>query len=233
MTKRKKIVLIIISIIVVLFIAITSVVYATSNGAPFASPYTKAALGSQFDKKMRPYITFGDSYPIGIASNSSGLACNILVYVIYAYDDYQAGKITQSQFLKVVANTKPSIDFITTNFEKYYPIVIKYPLYNDPTGGECYLETESDGKTHGNTVNYIKIQNSMFDVLKQMYSTQDPSQIWQDIQQFGVLMEMSTFFYSQNNQYGLESQINVQNFDPNWIINNVLVSNSSLLSKVN
>ena len=130
-------------------------------------------------------------------------------------------------------NSKPCMDFIVNQFNTNYPIVLKYPIeIKDSSYGESYVEVESDGTWNANTVNYVKIQSIIFDSINKMYATQDPTQIYEAVKEFGVYMERSTFYYSQNTQYGLENTINIQNFDPKWILNNTYFDQNSITKLV-
>jgi len=221
-------------IILVLVLLVLGVVLLVTTTPIFASSYTKAALNKNFSQKAMPYITPSSSVrPLDLEAGAASLADNIMVYVYYSYIDYQNHKISKKQFLQVMTNTKPCFDYLTQLFNTNYAIVTKYPIeVKDPTYGASYIELESDGTWNANVVNYVKIQSMMFNSINKMYSTQDPTQIYEAVKEFGVYMERSTFFYSQNTQYGLENTINVQNFDPKWILNNVMISVNSFQSKV-
>jgi len=224
MSKRKKIIIIVIIIIVV---AILGKLFI--GPAPFASSYTKNALRKDFSTTVNSgFIPSQQSTPISVTPTQANIIANILVYVYYAYQDYQAGRISKKQFLEVMANTKGSIDFLTNIFNTNYNEVIK----NDPivmeNNGLSYTQQNSDGSVGGNTVNYIKVSKLMVDLANKMYQSQDPDEIYADLKQYSVYLEQATFYFSLNTQYDLDSTINVQNFDPKWLFNNVSATTSSV-----
>jgi|GEM_PF-530031 len=224
MSKRKKIILIIVIVIIVVVLG-----RVILGPAPFASSYTKNALRKDFSTTVNSgFIPSQQSTPITVTPTQANIIANILVYVYYAYQDYQAGRISKKQFLQVMANTKGSVDFLTNIFNTNYNEVIK----NDPIAmqniGLCYGQKNPDGTTTLNTVNFIKISRLMVDLANKMYQSQDPDEIYADLKQYSVYLEQSTFYFSLNTQYDLDSTINVQNFDPKWLFNNVNVTPSSL-----
>jgi len=223
--KKKYLIPLIVLVVVVILV----VVKIALGPAPFASAYTKMALKKNFSTA---YLAHTKPNPgtriMDLAADSSSNAANVMVYVMYACNDYQAGHISKAQLLQVVQNTNPAIDYITGVFNQNYPIVIKYPIINEDIG-MSYVETESDGSTYGNTVNFMKLQPKIFDLLTQMYQSQDPNTIIQDMKQFGVYMEQGSFYYEFNTQYGLE-QINVGSFKPEWILNNTNLNVPSVQS---
>jgi len=224
MTKRKKIILLIIVLAVIAGIAYG--VNAMSGGsvisAPLASPQTKLALNKNFSKVLNTKIPVqSDATPIQIQEGAAQLAANVLVYVLYACQDYQAGHINKSQMLTVMKNTKGSIDFIEGTFNTANSTVLNYTIENKNPGGECYVETESNGVQNWNTVNFVKIQSQIFDAINQMYQEKDPDKIYANLQQVGVLLEQSTFYFSSNMQFGLD-KITTTQFKPTWITGNCM-----------
>jgi len=219
MTKKKKIILLIIILAVIAGIAYG--VNAMSGGsvvsAPLASPQTKLALNKNFSKALNAHIGVpDDSTPLDIQGQSGKIAANVLVYVLYACQDYQAGHINKSQMLDVMKNTHGSIDFIEGKFNTANKIMLTYPVENENSVGECYVQTNPNGSQSANTVNYVKIQQKIFDMINQMYQEQDPDKIYSDLQQIGVLYEQATFYYNENMQFGLD-QITTAQFKPTWI----------------
>jgi len=219
MTKRKKIILLIIVLAVIAGIAYG--VNAMSGGsvisAPLASPQTKLALNKNFSKELDSHLGIPDgSTPITIQAASSNCSANVLVYVLYACQDYQAGHISKSQLLEVMKNTKGSIDYLTDVFNKNNKIVMTYPIINQQQG-PCYTETEPNGVQNYNTKNYVELQPKIFDLINQMYQEQDPDKIYLDLQEIGVMYEQSTFYYSENMQFGMD-KITTAQFKPTWII---------------
>jgi len=221
-------------IILVLVLLVLGVVLLVTTTPIFASSYTKAALNKNFSQKAMPYITPSSGEgALAYACGTGRMSANVVVYVYFACQDYQAHKISKNQLLQVMANTKPCIDYLSQLFNTNYPIVLNYPIeVKNPAYGASYVEVESDGSWNANTVNLVKIQSMIMGELNNMYSTQEPNQIYEAVKAYGVYLERATFYNSQNIQYGLENTINVQNFDPKWIFNNVLVSIDSFQSKV-
>jgi len=207
--------------LIVLVVVVIVVVGKIALGpAPFASAYTKIALKKNFSTAYLAHTKPNPgTSPGNIANDASQNAANVMVYVMYACEDYQAGHISKTQLLQVMQNTKPAIDYITSLFNQNYPTVMTYPTINE-SRGLSYVETESDGSQQGSTVNFVKLQPKIFDLLTQMYQSQDPNTIIQDMKQFGVYMEQGSFYFEFNTQYGLE-QINVGSFKPEWILKNV------------
>jgi len=223
MTKRKKIILLIIVLAVIAGIAYG--VNAMSGGsvvsAPLASPQTKLALNKNFSKVLNTKIPVqSDATPIQIQEGAAQLAANVLVYVLYACQDYQAGHISKSQMLAVMKNTHGSIEFIESGFNVANSTVLTYPIENKQLGAS-YVENESDGTWKGNTVNFVKIQPQIFDAINQMYQEKDPDKIYAELQQVGVLLEQSTFYFSSNMQFGLD-KITTTQFKPTWITGNCM-----------
>jgi len=224
MSKRKKIIIIVIIIIVV---AILGKLFI--GPAPFASSYTKNALRKDFSIQFNSIVhPTPDSTSITIVPSEPNGIANVLVYVYYAYQDYQAGRISKKQFLEVMANTKGSIDFLTEIFNTNYNEVIKNDPIEVENVGECYVQTSSDGSQLWNTVNEIKISKLMVDLVNKMYQSQDPDEIYADLKLYSVYLEQSTFYFSLNTQYDLDSTINVQNFDPKWLFNNLAFTTNSV-----
>jgi len=218
MTKRKKIIVLIIVLAVIAGIAYG--VNAMSGGsvisAPLASPQTKLALNKNFSKVLNAQTPSQEgATPMQIQEYSSRMAANVLVYVLYACQDYQAGHINKSQMLDVMKNTKGSIDFIESGFNSANSTVLTYPIENKQLGAS-YVENEPDGTWKGNTVNFVKIQSQIFDAINQMYQENDPDKIYLNLQQIGVLFEQSTFYYSENMQFGMD-KITTAQFKPTWI----------------
>ena len=229
MTKRKKIILLIIVLAVIAGIAYG--VNAMSGGsvvsAPLASPQTKLALNKNFSKALNAHIGVpDDATPLQIQQGSSQAAMNVLVYVLSAYQDYQAGHISKAQMLEIMRNTKGSIEFIENSFNPANSKVLSYPIQNTSIGNS-YIETEANGVQNGNAVKFVQLQPKIFDLINQMYSEKTPEKIYTDLQQIGVMMEQGTFYFSSNMQFGLD-KITIAQFRPTWITGNTLVTPDSI-----
>jgi len=226
---------IIIAVVVVVLIIIGAITALAMSGPINASPYTKVALKKTFSGDILTEFTFPSGInpntgrvlsPLDIQSNCSKGAANILVYVYYACEDYQAGHINKKEFFQVMNNTRPAMNYLIQTFNTNNSIVLKYPQ-EEKERGLSYVEIYSDGQWGGNTVNFTKLQGIIFTLLTSMYQSQDPTQIYNDVKQFGAYMEMGTFYFEENNQWGME-QINPQGFKLEWITNNAGYSASSL-----
>jgi len=216
---KKKIILIIIAVIVV--IAVILGVSSNMNGAPLASPYTKVALRKDFSTVFNEHIQPNNQItPLGIVSAMGMTGGNLVLYMYYACEDYQQGHINQKQFNQVMTNLKPSVDYLTNLYNTNISIVKKNDTIKMENLGMSYVETHTDGTWSGDTVNYINIQQMMFDTLSQMYQTQDPSKIYNLALQYGVYLERASFYYSENDQYGL-NMINSDTFKLDWLISNL------------
>ena len=225
MSKRTKI----IGLSVIILIVVVLIAKVALGGPVFASEYTKVALKKNFSTAFNAHTGIPQGYmPLQIQGGQSGLAANVLVYVYYAYQDYQAGHISKKQFLEVMQNTNGAIQKLTEQFNTANKIEMTYPIENKAMG-QSYVETESDGTHQWNTVNYVNLQPIIFNLLTQMYQSQDPNTIIQDMKQFGVYMEQGSFYFEFNTQYGLE-QINVGSFKPEWILNNTNLNVPSVQS---
>jgi len=216
---KKKIILIIIAVIVV--IAVILGVSSNMNGAPLASPYTKVALRKDFSTVLIKHMSANpQNNPNGIIGGLSMAGGNLVLYMYYACEDYQQGHINQKQFNQVMTNLKPSVDYLTNLYNTNIAIVKK----NDPIKmenlGMCYVQTNPDGTQGWNTVNYINIQQMMFDSFTQMYQTQDPNKIYDLTLQYAVYLERASFYYSENDQYGL-NMINTDTFKLDWLTSNL------------
>jgi len=199
----------------------------------FASEYTKQGLNPRFSELFNSMDhPDNTSFPIGIVGANPNIIANVLVYPYYAYLDYSKGTISKKQFLKVMANTKGGIDYLNQLFNENYAIVIKEPIKNINIG-ESYYEVEPNGAWNANTVNYVKICKKMSDLSIQMYQSQDPQTVFNDIKEYAVLLEQSTFYISANDQYGLDDTINVNNFQERWLLKNVYISLDSVQTALN
>ena len=206
--SKKKLIALIIIIVIILGILVKVLL----SGPIFANQYTKVALKKNFSQAFMAHTAPDSSdTPLGIACGASGIAGNILVYVYYAGEDYQAGHISEAQFMQVIANSKPAIVWINGIFEKNYQISLQYPIKQMDIG-PCYYEL-INGNNLYNTVNFVKLQPIIFALINQMYQSQDPNQIIQDVKQYSVYMEQGTFYYQYNTQYGLD-EINANGFKP-------------------
>jgi len=218
----------------VLIVLVLLIAVLKGMGPMNASPYTKAALNKRFSENFNSSIipNSGTSTIQGIVAANPNVIANILVYPYFAYQDLQAGKINQKQFFEVMNNTRGSVDYATNLINTNYALVVK----NDPKGKEdiglCYVHTNSDGSWNANTINYIDNCKKLSDIATQVYQSSDPNQIYQLIQQYAVLLEQNTFYFSANDQYGLDATINVQNFNPNWLLNNTRFSLNSVQKTV-
>jgi len=215
MSKRTKI----IGLSVIILIVVVLIAKVVFGGPVFASAYTKVALKKNFSTAFNAHTNpQRGATPMDIQSGSAPLSGNVLVYVYYAYQDYQAGHISKKQFLEVMQNTKGAIQNIENRFTVANKIVLAYPIENKDTG-DSYVETEADGTHSWNTVNFTNLQPIIMNLISQMYQSQDPEQIYDDVKQYAVYMEQGTFYYQYNTQYGLD-QINVGSFKPQWLFNN-------------
>jgi len=215
MSKRTKI----IGLSVIILIVVVLIAKVVFGGPVFASAYTKVALKKNFSTAFNGHTNPpAGTTPMDIQSGESQLAANVLVYVYYAYQDYQAGHISKKQFLEVMQNTNGAIQVMINRFNEANKVVMTYPIENKQLG-PSYIETNSDGSWSGNTVNFTKLQPIIFNQLTQMYQSQDPKTIYNDLMQFAVYMEQGTFYNQYNTQYGLD-QINVGSFKPQWLLNN-------------
>jgi len=222
--KRNGIIAIGVVVVILIILALKLMLSGPIN----ASPYTKVALKPGFSQAFIGHFGIpSDTTPSFIEGNMGQGMANVMVYVYYACQDYQAGKINKKEFLQVMENTKPVVDWLTQQFNPAYDKVMTYPVENMSPGGLSYVETESDGSKNWNTANYTKLQKVIVDLVNQMYQSQDPNQIWQDVEQFGVYMEQGTFYFSNNTQYGLD-QISTNNFKSEWILGNTLATPDSV-----
>jgi len=216
MSKRTKI----IGLSVIILIVVVLIAKVVFGGPVFASEYTKVALKKNFSTAFNAHTSpKAGSTPSGLQGGESALAGNVLVYVYYAYQDYQAGHISKKQFLEVMQNTSGAIQAITNRFNAANKVVMTYPI-KEISGSPCYYELHTDGSWLANTVNYTNLQPIIFNLITKMYQSQDPEQIYNDVKQYAVYMEQGTFYYNYNTQYGLD-QINVGSFKPQWLFNNV------------
>jgi len=195
---------IIIAVVVVVLIIIGTITALAMSGPINASPYTKVALKKTFSGDLAIMLeppSGGSTVatPLTIQGNCSKNAANIVVYVYYACEDYQAGHISKKEFFQILNNTRPAMNQLISAFNIVNQAVITYPIENKTPGGECFVETESDGTHSWNTVNYVKLQGIIFNLLTSMYQSQDPTQIYNDVKQFGAYMEIGTFYYEENN----------------------------------
>jgi len=224
---------IIIAVVVVVLIVLGAITAIAMSGPINASPYTKVALKKTFSGDIAIITTppSGGSTvytPILIQGNASRYAASILVYVYYACEDYQSGHISKKEFFHVMDNTRPAMNQIINAFNNANQTVLTYPIENKTPGGECYVETETNGTQTWDTVNNVKLQGIIFSLINSMYQSQDPTQIYNDVKQFGAYMEMGTFYLHENNQWGMD-QITPQGFKLEWITNNDAITDDSLL----
>jgi len=231
MTKKKKIVLGIIGIIII--VIVLKLLIGVVTGVPMsASEYTKAALSKnfsyEFNSGMVPSL---DSTPLSVTPSEPLITANVLVYVYYAYLDYKAGHISKKQFLEVMHNTKPSIDFLTGIFNIAYGDVIKNDTIKMEEGQLCYVQTNSDGSLSWNNVNYIKVSKKMMDLVNQMYQSQDPEEIWGYLGQYAAYLEQSTFLFHDNDMTGMD-QFNAQDWQASWLLGNTHFNLSSVQKMV-
>jgi len=225
---KKKIILIIIAVIVV--IAVILGVSSNMNGAPLASPYTKVALRKDFSERFIKTVNSGSGQttPLGTLGASGEVGANVVVYIYYSCLDYQQGHINQKQFNQIMNNLKPAVDNLTQQYQSNLAIVKKNSVIQVKNpGGECYVETNTDGTQQWNTVNFINIQQMMYDSLNQMYQTQDTQKIYNLVLQYAVYLERATFYLNENDQYGL-NMINTDTFKPEWLLNNTAYSLDSV-----
>jgi len=227
MTKRKKIVLGIIGIIIIAIVL--KLLIGVVTGVPMsASEYTKTALKKNFSYRFdAANVPSLNSTPITVAPTQTLVTANVLVYVYYAYLDYKAGHISKKQFLEVMQNTKPSIDFLTGIFNIAYGDVIKNDTIKMEEGQLSYVQTNPDGSQTFNNVNYIKVSKQMMDLVNQMYQSQDPEEIWGYLGQYAAYLEQMTFLFQDNDMTGMD-QFNAQDWQASWLLGNTFGNIPSL-----
>ncbi len=219
-----------IAIIIIAVLAFLFIIGLVSNGTGGnASPYTKVGLRKDFSQVFNKATTSSsDSTPLNIAGCESKIIANVLVYVYYAYTDYKAGNITEKQFFQVMNNTKDTVNQQITYYNQSMQTVMANDYYfNSTRHGESYGEKEADGSWSTDTVNYMKLQPLMMAVAQQMYQSNNPDDIYNDLKQYGVYLEQGTFYFVENKQYGMD-QINVNTFQPNWLLDNVYMTKESV-----
>jgi len=217
-------------IIIVAVLAFLFIVGLVSGGtASNASPYTKVGLRKDFSQVFISATNpTSDSTPLNIAGCESNIIANVLVYVYYAYTDYKAGNITEKQFFEVMSNTKEAVNQQITYYNQSMKTVMANDYYfNDTQHGLSYGEKEADGSWDTDTVNYMKLQPLMIALAQKMYQSNNPDDIYNDLKQYGVYLEQGTFYFVENKQYGMD-QINVNTFQPNWLLDNVYMTKESV-----
>jgi len=214
--------------LVIAAIIITVVVMAATPNTLKANPYTKVGLrkdfSTVFNQAMQPS---SGSDCLGIVGTTGKVMGNILVYPYYAYLDYKAGNISESQFFQVMQNTSGSatniINLYNVNLTKFNQI--GYNLKESE--GESVGMQIGGGNWHTMTLNFFNLQGTMMALAQQIYQSKNPDEIYQDIKQYGAYLEQGTFYGAYNTQYGMD-QINANTFQGKWLLDNTFATPDSV-----
>jgi len=219
--------------LVIAAIIITVVVMAATPNTLKANPYTKVGLRKDFNSvlisAMQPQP---ETESLDIIGGTGQLMGNVLVYPYYAYLDYKAGNISESQFFQVMQNTSGSVTYIINLYNTNYQSFYKVGSYVKESEGQAVALKQSDGSWRTLTLNYFNLQGTMMTLAQQIYQSKSPDQIYQDICQYGAYLEQGTFYKAYNIQYGMD-QINAQTFQPKWLLDNTYMTVASVQALYN
>jgi len=210
--------------LVIAAIIITVVVMAATPNTMKANPYTKVGLRKDFSTVFNGAIQpVPGTDSLDIIGGTGRMMGNVLIYPYYAYLDYKAGNISESQFFQVMQNTSGSatciIDLYNTNYQAFY----KIGAYLKGPEGEQVGYKLSNGDWGTETLNYFNLQGTMMSLAQQIYQSKNPDEIYQDIRQYGAYLEQGTFYQAYNTQYGM-NQINASTFQEKWLLDNVAMT---------
>jgi len=214
--------------IIIAAVIVTVVVLAATPNTTKANPYTKVGLRKDFSSVLISAIQPSPSDDsLGIIGASGNVMANVLVYPYYAYLDYKAGNISESQFFQVMQNTSGSATFVINEYNTNLVEFNKIGFNGKDAKGESVALKLSDGSWHTLTLNYFNLQGTMMTLAQQIYQSKNPDDIYQDIRQYGAYLEQGTFYFAYNTQYGMD-QINANTFQEKWLFDNTYMTMNSV-----
>jgi len=213
--------------IIIAAVIVTVVVLAATPNTTKANPYTKVGLRKDFSSVFNSAIQpSSGSDAIGIVGTSGKIMGNVLIYPYYAYLDYKAGNISETQFFQVLDNTRGSMQTILNLYTENYNYVQANGYYGQSSSGKS-VGLDVNGTWVNITLNFYQLQGVMMALAQKIYQSKNPDEIYQDIRQYGAYLEQGTFYYAYNTQYGMD-QINAQTFQEKWLLDNVYMKPDSV-----
>jgi len=178
---------------VILGVSITVFIFSATP-----TQYTLTAEKSNFSKNFT-YVGWAGSDNIGrfYLQETQPLA-NLLIYPLYAYQDYQSGTITEQQFFESIKNTQGAFQFLNNENEFIYKRLARFKQNN---GYQINMNIQMAFSGYISLSCANEIQKSYIDA-KGIYSATTPDEVVQDILAFQNDVDASQIFLENPNMSG-------------------------------
>jgi len=202
----------------------------SSQNSSAISDYTQEALAPTFSNS---FFEEGKSlYPNNTLAQAVGtikLEDNVMVFRYYVLSDFYYGRITQQQLntaLQNISIAEQSFlnDFENMNFNNNLPTKMV-------NGIGCFYLNEKG-------IKYTISQKSVYeyeyaqDIYNKVENANSIPLMLQYVKHYGVMMEKASLYTKSEKPQNISS-ITVQNFSPNWLLNNGQVPMNALQAGLN